>query len=429
MGIKFSVKASDLNAALDIVSIVSPRPFDKQGTAGYLFVIRGLKGYVYSRDAQHVSRSEFVLSDVEGEGAFIYPASYINAFRAFGEHEITFSVTDGETFSVAYSCANGAKSEKSSYDPKFMQSCDKDLDGASDERTFPAAILREALSLSKAFTSDAKDTRAEEKQKTVQIFDKNFEADDPKNPGQKHKPYEKGDGYLQASNGTQLFSFYSDAFVGKSLAIHSQHLPLLQSFLAKCQGDVTLSTGANMTFARDNTGRVLGWTHHAAVLPKFASYALSSDQLVMWVDRSSVLHALKYVADEMDDRREKIKFIFDAASSSLQFQIAEGNSKTVGWPVPVRLKEDETKEKRDVQLNVNIAHFKDLFDGAKSNEIMLRLTVVPPNDKRPKESGMFRTIDEFILDATGKIVGGSGVEKKPEGSFVCKVTRFTPSML
>ncbi len=68
MGIAFKVRASDLNAALDVVKIVSPRPFDKQGSAGYLFVIRGEVGYVYSRDAQHVARAEFPLVEVDGEG-------------------------------------------------------------------------------------------------------------------------------------------------------------------------------------------------------------------------------------------------------------------------------------------------------------------------------------------------------------------------
>lgn len=431
MGITFKVKASDLNAAIEVASIVPPKPFDKQGSSGYLFVIRGDTGYVYSRDAQHVSRAHFPLIEVEGEGPFIYPAAFIGSFSSFTDDVLTFEVkNDDDNFVVKYTAMDGkAWEERPTFDHRQLQTCDKELTAATNERTFPVPILREALSQSRNFT-ETKDSKVDEKHKTVQIFDKNLEVDDPKNPGQKIRPCEKGDGSLFASNGIQAFYFYSDAFRDRHLMVHSAHLPLLQSFLAKATGDITLKTGGNMTFAVDAAGQVLGWTHsNTGGIQKYAYYPLANDTHVVLLSRGPVLHALKHVKKMLDERRFKVKLNFDGTENTIQFQVQEGSGKGQSWPVGYVVKKDETKENKSFSLSVNVEHFIDLFEGCKSNEVELRITYLPAGEKRPKEQGLFRTVDEFILDQTGKVIGGSNVEKVPEGGIQCKVTRFMPSMV
>jgi hypothetical protein len=431
MGITFKVRASDLNNAIEIASIVPPRPFDKQGSAGYLFVIRGDRGYVYSRDAQHVARADFPLEEVEGEGAFIYPATGVDSFNSFSEDIITFEVkTDSDAYSVKYSTTSGAWEERPSFTPEFIESCDRELEEAKADQTFSVQILREALSQSRNFT-ETKDAHVDDKQKTIQIFDKDVEVDDPKNPGQKIRPCEKGDGTLFASNGIQAFYFYSDAFQNRHLAVHSTHLPLLQAFLAKASGDISLKTGGNKTYVIDAAGRVFGWTHSNSVHQKYTYYALSNDTHVTLIDRDGMVKALKHVRKLLDDKREKVRLVFDVkgeGSATMQFQVMEGTGRGQSWPVPVHIT-DETKECKSFQVSVNVRHFIELFDGCKSNKVTLRTSFLPANEKRQKDQGMFRTIDEFVLDKAGKVVGGSGVEKLPEGASVCKVTRFAPSMI
>lgn len=430
MGIRFKVNSDQLNDALSVVRVVEP-PVDKAGQAGFLFVIRGEKGYVYSRDSQHVSKAEFDISDVEGEGPFVYPSSHINQLSLLKDKTVAFEYSnDDGQFVVKYKVVGGkAWFDRPTFDPKLLQTCDKDLTDAKEDRTFSAAILKEALSLSKAFT-DTKDARAEDKDRTVHIFDKDVEVDDPKNPGQKIRPGEKGDGTLFASNGKQVIYFYTDAFLSKHLSVHPTHLSSLQSFLSKATGDVTVKTTRNMTFAIDQAGRAFGWAHsNASSTPqKYSYYSLTSDTHVLTLIRGAVLQELKSVAAGLDKDRHKVKITYSPESQELQFEVAEGLGKGASESV-LAVPDEETKGKNEpFTVNVNVHHFMDLFEGCKSHQVMLRVRVIPANDKIPKGQAMFRTLDSFYLDQNGKVVGGEGA-KVPEGAVPCRVTRFTPSML
>jgi hypothetical protein len=407
---------------------VQPTAFDKQGAAGFLFVIRGGLGYVYSRDAQHVARAEFPLLEVEGEGAFIYPSAFIGQFSSFTDDEITFEVkNDPEGYAVKYTTRSGAADDRPSFAPEHIETCDRELSNAKDERKFSVVVLKEAIAQSRDFEN--KDSRADEKHKTIQIFDKDFEVDDPKNHGQKIRPCERGDGTLFTTNGTQAFYFYTDAFAGKSMAVHAAHLSMLQAFLSKATGEVILKTGGNKTYAVDGAGRVFGWVHSnpANLHQKYVYYGLSNDTHVLEMDKTSIVRALNHVEKLLDDNRTKIRITLDAAESTLQFHVVEGSGRGHSWPVPVAFK-DGTKERTPFVLNVNVKHLTDIIKGCKSNQIVLRVNYLPAGEARPKDQGMFRTIDEFVLDSNGKVVGGSDVVKVPEGAAVCRVTRFTPSM-
>lgn len=419
MELKFKLQADALNAAMDVVSVVTPRPITSDGAAGYLFVVRKTpegkdRCYVYSRTEHLVVRSDFPLEEVEGEGAFIYPAQHVSSFK-FAEGSVTFwAKSEGDTHTVRYDLGNGAGTERTTLDPKLLATCDKELDAATDERELPVAVLREAISLSRPFLSKHTEQRASEESKTIQIFDSSNEGT------------AKGDGYMFASNSIQCFFFQCDAFKGKALAIHGQYLSEVSSFLAKSKGTVTFKTSPSKTFAIDASGRVLAWSHHVNPYKKFSYYTPKTDKIVLLVPRSVVLNRLRHVHTELEAKHDKIKMTFDHAGSNIRFQAADGKSKTMSLPVDVEILPGG--EERNFSTNVNIDHLIELFDGAKADRVELRIAIVPPSAQRPTEQLLFRTRDEFWLDGEGKVVAGSNVQagKEPEGGFKCMVTRFMP---
>ncbi len=433
MNIHFKVAATELNKALAIVKLVTPRPFDRTGSSGYLFIIRGQEGLVYSSNASYVARASFPLSEVEGEGAFIYPAAHVDAFGFFEGKDIVFDVTqEGDAIHVKYDPGPGlgAGGDRISFDAKFMVTCDRELEASKNPCEFSAAALREALSMSKGF--QLTDTKGEDDaRKVIQIFDKNYETDEIKDgspTGNKTRPYERGDGNLYVANGVQAFYLECSDFRGKSLSIHQQHVSLLQSFLSKCKGNVRVTTGTNMSFAKDDQGRVLGWGHTTKQHGRYAYYSLTSDHMVFLLDRDDVLKALSYVRSEMDEKG-RIKFVYDDASETIQFQTA-GEGKTFSsWRIPVKLNPEGSKKRKSFVANSQVDHLRMILDGVKSPEAQLRVHLIDPSDKRPKGGAFFRTFDEFVLDREGRVIGGSGVteENLPEGAVLCKATRFTPS--
>ena len=161
MQIRFKTQASELNAALAIVGTVTPRPITPQGGSGYLFVVRGDRCYLYSRDTLRVARADFPIEPIEGEGAFIYPAENIGLLDRAGDGEITFTATvDGENNKVAFQATSGAKDSRSTYDPRLMSTCDKDVEAATNEKEFPVGILKEAIRQAKPFLAEESDKNA-----------------------------------------------------------------------------------------------------------------------------------------------------------------------------------------------------------------------------------------------------------------------------
>jgi len=425
MELKFKLQASALNAAIEVVSIVPPKAITQEGGSGYLFVIRKDddgsgkdRCYVYSQDSYRVARADFEVSDVEGEGAFIYPSQHIDSFK-FAEGEIAFTVTANEedqVYMVKYDLGSGAGGERVSFSPKLMGTCDDKLREAEGDQEFPVAILTEALSMSKPFLAKPQDSRAEEHFKTIQIFDETTATQSGKG---------EGDGTMYASNSIQGFWFQCDAFKGHPLAVHGQHLPQFASFLAKSEGALTVKSGANMMFAVDGRGRVFGWVHHASTYKKYSYYARSFDKYILGVPKMQVTNQLKYMKTELSAKRDKIRVTFDHKGKTLRFGVVDGDSKAMSMPIDTRVTKTE---EADVNANANIDHFLELFEGTKADEVELRIATIPVSDTRPKASVMYRTIDEFWLDNEGKVVGGSGVPegKEPEGAYKCQVTRFVP---
>lgn len=408
MKIKFN--ATELIAALDVVSIVTPKPVTPAVGAGYLFVVREGRCYVYSRDALSVARADFPLAEVEGEGSFVYPAEYIGALRFLDGHTCTIEAEaqEDDRYVVRYSASNGAKSERSSFDPRLLSTCDEDLDATTASFEFSSSLLRESIRLAKPFLSDAGDTRVEEQFKALQIYDKAESA--------------KGDGHLFASDATRAFYFWCSAFSGKHLEVHGQHLSALQSFLAKSD-KVEFRVGNHFTFAVNSKGHVLGWPKHSKTHGKFSYYPPKNDNFVFLLSKSQFLAALQYIRSELDSKRDRIRIGYNYERKQLILSISEGTSKTESHPIPLEVKEVEgvpLTQPRDWQFNCNIDHLIDLVRDVKAPKVEFRVWVAHP-EGRPKEVAMFRTVDDFRIDAAGKVV----VEAEGE-SFSCRVTRFTP---
>lgn len=414
---KFTLNVSDLISALDVVSIVPPKPVTAQGGAGYLFVVRGGRCYVYSRDALCVARADFPVTDADGEGSFVYPAEYISALRFLDGHTCVFEAQalEDERFVVRYEASNGAKSERTSFDPQLLSTCDDDLEATKTSFEFPTAILRESIRLSKPFLAEPNDMKAEEQFKALQLFDKS------------RPETVKGDGHLFAADNVRCFYFWCEAFSEKRLSIHGQHLSPLQSFLSKSE-TTTFRVGDHFTFVENSKGHILGWPHHAKGHGKFSYYPLKSDNFVFMLPRVQLLGALQYIRSELDSKRDKIKIGYNHQRRQLQLSISEGSSKTESHPLAVEVQNREVDgqtvpwaQERDWSFNVNIDHLIDLVKDVKANKVELRVLVLPPDGNRSKEIAMFRTIDDFKLDPAGKAVVES------EGAFKCRVTRFMPS--
>ncbi len=411
--IRFRASAKALQDALHIVSLVPPRPITATGGCGFLFVVRGDLCFLYSRDSLRVARATFPIQDVEGEGMFIYPAENIGLLERAGDGMLSFTASSEEdVHQVQFSAESGATASRTSYDPRLLATCDKDLDAAVAGHSFPVGLLKEAFREAKPFLPGDDDKRAEDHYRGIQIFD----ASKPE--------WAKGDGTLFAATGVVAFYFFCEAFIGKGLAIHGQHLGSLTSFLGKSTGSVEIKRGTNMTFAINSQGHVLGWVHHDKTHAKFSTYGLSNDQFVFDVPVGAAVSALKYMSAGLGNKRSKIKVSFTGSEPQIVFSAIEGSSETKSFPVPVVPHEGSKVE--DLTFYCNINHLMPVIADAKGDRVMLRIAVRAKDASRPKDTAMVRTIDTFLLDGDGKIVPGSA-DTKPEGAYSCMVTRFVPS--
>lgn len=402
---KFKMKTSDLTHAISLVSIVVPRQVNAQSGSGYLFVVKGETCSIYSRDATSVAKADCPITDVEGEGSFIYPAQYVEAFGYVGE-TITFESTDlgDEKFMVRFEDDMGRDTEQMSFDPQYVSTCDRDLEQSSDPQEFPVGMLREAITLSRPFLASVKDTRVEEQHKGLVVFDAS--KDDAK----------KGNGNLYSSNSIQAFFFHSPAFEGKSFEVHGQYLSPLVAFLSKSEGNVTIRKGQSYTFACNSKGEVYGWPRQAKTHSKFSYYALKNDTYVFKIPKAVINNELKLTRKSLEATRDKIKVSFNHGAKTLRFDVASASSKAKAFAFPVDVVQAEEK---DQVWSVNIDHLMTLIDGVKGNEITLRVAIAKQKDN--KEVALFRTIDSFLMTPEGKVV------IEAEGAFPCQVTRFMPS--
>ena len=423
---QFKIQAEVLNEALSVVGIVTPRPVTPQGGSGFLFKVVGKTCRIYSRDALHQVRVDVDLEEVDGEGAFVYPAEKVSAM-AYLDGWVQFESGCDEAndrYWVRYETEGGFKADDASFDPQIiMQLMDSQLDEADTEHTFPVAVFREALDLAKGYLAKPNDGRVEENYKSMQLFDT-------------AKPeWADGDGILFAADGVRACYVACEAFKGKGIAIHGQHMSFLSSFLSKCDGKLTIKIGDTATFAINEKGdKVLGWAHHVKQHGKFAYYPREMEGYVLKASKDLLTKALRYLRSRLDSKRDKIRISYTHGDTSLRFHASEAAGRGDAFPVGVKPLEEEVTTKdgkkvsagskgrsEDFAINANVNHLLALIEPVKGHDVDLRVVLVPEANGR-KARALFRTIEKFWWSADGKLL-----IKEEEGAHECEVTRFMPS--
>lgn len=419
MKIRLSVSA--LNEALDVVSIVPPQARTPDGGAGFLFVLRGGRCSIYSRDQTHQARVDvpFDTDSSDAEGSFIFPADKVQALKFLdGWIQIESGKTDERDW-IKYETEGKAEQELSTIDPRLMQSIDAALEKTTEIGSYPSALLREAISTSRPFIAKP-NSQAEDQCKVLQLFDASKDS------------WKKGDGYFFSADGVRACFFYCEALKGKGLTVHGQHLPFLTMFLARSPGDVTVRQGEGVTYVVNAKGQVLGWAHSVKQHEKFGYYALKRDDFILKMPKDLVLKALRYVRAGLDQKKDKIRVQYSHEEPAIRFLASESTGKTVSMPVGVKPVEEGEGggggkgTSQGFAVNASLNQMIELFDSMKTNEADLRVAVVPATPER-KESALFRTIDTFWIDSSGKQLIAPE-DAGPEGkAYQCQVTRFMPS--
>lgn len=414
---KLRIQAAALNEGISVVKIVNPSPVTAQGGAGYLFVVREGRLAVYTRDGLHQMRVDLP-GEADGDGMFIFPAEKIGAIEYLdGPIEIEADYNkDDDRYWVRYSTPGGAEQEFSTYDPRLMGRLDEALEKAGSEVVFSAAVLREGISTARNFLAPPNDSRVEEHFQTLQLFDTSKDE------------WKKGDGHLYASDGVRICYFFCEAFQGKGLAIHGQHLRFLNAFLSKCEGDIKVKTGEGVSFAINSKGQVFGWSHHVKEHRKFSYYAPAQDKFVLRAPKDILVRAIRFVRAGYDSKQDRIRVVYDHEDKTLRFMASEGSGKISSHPVGVKpITEDdgggEHSSTKSFAFNANINQLLELIEPMKANEADFRVAVIPASGER-KEAGLFRTIEAFWLDSDGKLLISPN---DSEQAVLCKVTRFMPS--
>jgi hypothetical protein len=431
--ISFKADAEAIRNAIDVIKIVTPPGVGDQALQGFLWRV-GKKVdrnaddspgpedgkdfcWVYSRDKVSATRAEFPITDVRGEGTFVYPLNHIESFL-YVRGELSFEVhndPDAGTYMLKWGYGDGACTERVSFNPMLLSSpFDKRLREATNHHQYRTAILKEALKGGKAFLASEQDKNAKDEYKIINIYDT-----------------DKGDGTLLSTDGYQRFYFQCDNFKGRGLQVHFNHISLLEQFLSKCGPEIVICTGSDFTYAftPDKT-RVLGWAKHDKAPPEYKSIPKSWDRVVVRItDRLLLVDQLNWIKAEMAKDRDKIRIKYNHEARQIRFHIVTGG-KTTSLPIyvePVKDASGKELEGRDYENDVNVKQMLGLFKDVQAPVVEFRMF---PTDEHGGDKGgaCFRTIDEFMLDKEGKLVGGSGATPDPEkGLFQCKVTRFMPS--
>jgi len=426
---KVALNVPDLISALHVCSIVPPK-IDAPTGKGYLFSVKGNKCYLYSRDAQRVMRTDFPVITEDAttpveEGSFIYPEQYVGVWEELKEGTISLEAWKDEKESnfVKYDSSKGQKGQHSTVDPRLMQTCDKDLEGAKEERTFPIGLLRRAIEKARTFVAKPNDsTVADERFKTIRMFD--GKVPESVTVEREQALLVAANGHVFAGDGRSAFYFYCDSFKDKGFSLHANHIPFLVNYLAKCgDGAVTIKDGEKYSFAIDDKDRSFGWLRMVKTHERFNYYRLDSDAWVFTVPRATFMSAITCVRKDMESRRKKVRLEFDRERSALCIRAKEMGEASESFPVIV--KAQKVPEDGNLVFQADIDRLSTLVQEAETNEIEVRFTTA--KDAKGRPFGYLRTIETFYMSSEGKVVIGSDTAK-PEGAHKCTVTRFTPSM-
>lgn len=412
MTITFSVTLEEFSRAMKVVSIVPPQ-LQGEGS-GFFFMVRQDTCDVYSRDNnKHEARSSFKIYDVEGEGAFIFPAEYASAIL-LQKGPFTFKATEvGNTFRVKYTFGDGrGSSDRVSFDPRVMSPFEQDIQTARTTvtpRSFPVKLLQFAFGVTRGFLPKPGAT-VEDFYKTVKMFGA---SDNP--------ALAQGNGYMQASNTKEVCYFQCSGFVDKELSVPQQHLSMFEGFLARSTGNVDVYTLKNKTYVMNSDGDVFGWPKHEGDYRKFSMYSLTDD-VVVKVNQADILKQLNWARGDLTKDKFKVRLHYSPTEGTIHFSSEEDVKANLTLPVtatPVNV-----SVTTDLSINVNVNHMLHMFEGTRSVETEFRIKILP--GANGKSLYMLRTIDPFILTENGEVI--AMLDNPPVNGYECVVTRFSPSI-
>jgi len=314
---------------------------------------------------------------------------------------------------VQHATSSGAFSTHATLAPHRLTSMDSLLSEAANSRTYSAAILREALLAAQPFAERTPRTASSEPGDAI------IHILGPERPNR--------DGTMYAE-GLNRFHFRCDNFLGKPAQIPAKVVRQFGTFLRGIGRSVVLRDAKGNTLAASEDGSlVFGWRHKAIASPEGRWVPLSWDRLVLLVPREKFLQELAYIRRELPQRRDSARIIFDATPLTLRFEVgAEGSSRSS--PISVQLAGAEAMPvAASFAHEVNVDNLIDLFNDVRTTVVEFRMC---PFEEHNGPAGMagLRTVDEFLLDHDGKVVGGRAAISDPaSGVHTCKVTRLMSS--
>ncbi len=421
MEISFKVDSVALNRAIGVASIVTPQATPQTG-GGYLFMVRHETCDVYSRDGKHEARASFPISDVEGEGAFILPAEAVDGLSyVSGDVQFLATETNG-AFKVKYTFGASGLVEQVSFDPRTMHMFEKDITTAQETvapKEFAIKILQFALATTKSFLPKSGDTVDQDVFRTVRVF------------GSSDPELARANGHMLASNSKEICYFQCGAFLDKDLSLPAQHLSLIESFLGRSAKTVSLYQTDTKVYMINTHGDVLGWPRHSVEYKKFTYYA-KTDEIVVKVAPGEIIPRLKMMRANLPKDKMKIRMHFDPSTNYISFS-SIADSKTLNSD-PVATDKIEVKVDESLTMNVNVLQMLHIFEGIRGDKVEFRIKIIPADERRPRDRLMFRTIDGFLLNEDGVVVGGlvdnpsKDTQYPPKGAYECRVTRFAPGI-
>jgi hypothetical protein len=417
MEISFTVDTSELRRAIGVVSIVTPQATSQGGGGGYLFSVQGQECTLYSRDStKHEARSSFPISNVEGEGQFMFPAEYAARFGYIKASSISFKATETNgAFKVGYSFGTSGKEDLVSFDPREMYNFERDIKAAQDTiqpKEFSIPVLQFAIGTTEPFLPKKTDSVDQEFYKTIKVFGN----DDP-------ELAQKANGYMISSNNKEICYFHCPAFIDCGLTLPQLHLGMFKAFLGRSTGNVHIYTTDKKSYVLNSQGDVFGWPKHSSEYSKFMYYSAKSDEVVVLVNPEDMVNELKFIRSPQKDK-VKARMHFDPSDLSFHFSSADENNTNKSEPVSTE--KVEVRVTSPLSINVNVDHMIDMFQGIQGDKVGFHIKVIPADDKRPRDRFMLRTIDTFCLGNDGT-VGGIGAKLEGE-AHQCKVTRYAPSI-
>ena len=433
--VQFSANRSELAEALRTVQLVGRPRHATNGRSGCLVVIEDGLGTISSRNATtwDVAAARFPVrtSSVTRGGSPIRRSMCCRYGSRRNEAAVSCRIqgyTLGDDHLVRQSTSDGASAIHATRAPGSFAPIEAHLTNLTNRRRFRTSILREAITMAKPFTLDDGANATEKRKhrrlaafKCLRIYD---------------SAAGKADGTLYATNGYQHFYFYCDDFRGKSAEIPRAQIRPLAAFLRRCGPEVDLHDAPGMALATSKDWfHVFGWAKHTKppleckILPK------NWDKVVLLVtDRAKLVEQLNFIKSELPKGHDKIEIEYkpEHEPGQLRFRFVAAG-KTTSLQTDVVVAHCDLPEARlpdgihGFANDVSVKQMLGLFQDVKAKVVEFRMFLMEEHGG-PKGGAGFRTVDEFLLDKEGKVVGGSGAIPDPaNGVYQCKVTRFMPS--